>query len=279
MGFIITGVIAIVIAYLVYYDAQKREVNALAWFVGSLIIWFLPGLIYLAVRKKYPVKEVAINKTLPGFRTKTSWKMILSGFLYAAYLFVIIMVGIGTAKAGNTSAGTAAKVSAAPAAQQTATPQAPPAPANAATTAQPQPTQTPAALSLDDLAKKAVHDAIPQSTIMKNGDAYLGSSTVDNVFIIETEAEDNLTHNMIKEGILIDTSKIIKELFQDQRINDVRLVWYFPHTDAYGNETNEVAEKIEFTRDTVSKINWANFLFDNIPQIADGFEVNPNFDQ
>lgn len=132
---------------------------------------------------------------------------------------------------------------------------------------------------MDDLAKKAVHDAIPNSTIMKNGDAYLGSETEDNVLIIEVEAEDGFTQNLIKEGILLDTSKIIKELFQDPRINDVRLVWYFPYTDTYGNETNEVAEKIEFTRETVSKINWDNFSFDNIPQIADDFEVNPNFDQ
>lgn len=94
---------------------------------------------------------------------------------------------------------------------------------------------------------------------------------------IEYKAAENLTNNLTKRGIMIDASELMEALTPvlDENINIVNFSSSLPLIDQYGNITQDKVGLITFSRSEWEKINWDNFITDNIESVADYFWIHP----
>ncbi len=100
----------------------------------------------------------------------------------------------------------------------------------------------------------------------------------DNGIIISLNASENLTTNMTKKGIWMDTKKLFEELHKSTEFDIVLINWYLPLVDQYGNESDSLVMSIDMKKETLEKINWDKFLFNNIPDTADHYHNHPALD-
>ena len=91
-------------------------------------------------------------------------------------------------------------------------------------------------------------------------------------------ANDNLTSNMILRGMHIDSKDIFEKMFNKfSAVETVCLIWTFPLVDVKGNIKLGNVVLIDMTRENAKSINWANFLTDNLPVVADSYWQHPTF--
>ncbi len=72
-----------------------------------------------------------------------------------------------------------------------------------------------------------------------------------------------------------DATKMFEKLFKDPRVNLVRITTYLKGVDEYGKEGSFVGTRFIMSRETASKINWDDFLYSNLPNVADEAYINP----
>lgn len=94
----------------------------------------------------------------------------------------------------------------------------------------------------------------------------------DKIVLARLNASDNFS---IRKGTLLNSKKVFQELFEVPEVTEVTLFWYFTLVDKYGNEKDDVILKVSVTCDTASKINWDNFDFNNLPDIAEQYWEHP----
>jgi len=81
---------------------------------------------------------------------------------------------------------------------------------------------------------------------------------------------DNLTKDLIIFGAKKDAKDILKTIhFSGVDFTYATLIGTFAFQDAYGNAAENEALNLTFSKPTVDKINWDNFITDNIILIAD----------
>ncbi|MED5052709.1 hypothetical protein [Anoxybacteroides rupiense] len=99
--------------------------------------------------------------------------------------------------------------------------------------------------------------------------------TKDKIVIAKLYADENLTTNMTRDGILMDSKKLLEELFEQKEISEAVLLWNFTLVDQYGNESVDTVLKIGLDRVTADKINWKNFNYKNFENVAPQYFVHP----
>jgi hypothetical protein len=67
----------------------------------------------------------------------------------------------------------------------------------------------------------------------------------------------------------------LKDFKDNTDIKDVIILIAMPLVDVYGKKTTEVELNITFSDETRKMINWSNFIFKNIPNIADVYIEHP----
>jgi len=94
---------------------------------------------------------------------------------------------------------------------------------------------------------------------------------------IEYMADENLTTNLTRRGMWLDAIKILKGLpaVLKSQVMKMTLNPYLKLVDKYGEETIDKVMTIRITRETWEKINWSNFLTDNVPNIAETYWEHP----
>jgi hypothetical protein len=97
----------------------------------------------------------------------------------------------------------------------------------------------------------------------------------DKIVVAKLYADENLTENLTREGILLKSTQLFKELFNNQQISQVTLIWQLPLVDVYGNEKVDTVVKIGLNRETADKINWSNFNRNNFEAVASEYFVHP----
>lgn len=87
---------------------------------------------------------------------------------------------------------------------------------------------------------------------------------------------DNLTEGMIQSGMQIDIADTLKAVSQSgYNFSDIIIRGTFPLVDKFGNSRETEVLQAEYSKSTVSRINWNNFLFDNVFDIADSIHIDP----
>lgn len=112
----------------------------------------------------------------------------------------------------------------------------------------------------------------------------LGADTVINLIdIINSEltidyvASDNLTDSLVRRGIIMDAAELMEKLAPTvpSEITTVNFNSSLKLVDEYGNTSLDKVGLISFNRDTWEKINWENFITDNVATVADYFWIHP----
>lgn len=104
-----------------------------------------------------------------------------------------------------------------------------------------------------------------------------GINFEENELWIDYIADENLTTNLTRHGILSDTKFLLQELPSIIQPNIEGLVFqsYLTLVDTYGKESISKVLMVTVTKETWEKINWENFLTDNLPNIADTYWEHP----
>lgn len=132
--------------------------------------------------------------------------------------------------------------------------------------------------SLAEKTESAIVDVIKAKTNMKEkrivsieGDA--------NLLKITLNADENLSTKLTKEGMWIDTVDALEALHSIDEIKKVGIIWKFPMVDTYGNTESLEVMRIFVDRETLDRINYENFNFQKIPDIAYNYYLHPAFNK
>lgn len=98
------------------------------------------------------------------------------------------------------------------------------------------------------------------------------------IVLLTLNGSDNITQNLIYKGMLMDSSDLA-EGFKNSglEIHDIMMSWQFPLIDTYGNEEDGEVLRINLSGESLNQINFDNFLFENLPSIADNYWEHPSF--
>lgn len=99
----------------------------------------------------------------------------------------------------------------------------------------------------------------------------------DKIIIAKLNANENLSNNLTKGGILIESNKVFQNLFALPEIEEVVLMWHLPLTDVYGKTEDGVVLKVALSKETAGKIKWDSFNKDNYPKVAQQYWEHPAF--
>jgi hypothetical protein len=93
-------------------------------------------------------------------------------------------------------------------------------------------------------------------------------------------AQDDFTEDMIKRGIQIDIVNILRTIQKSNTpipYKSIVVVATFPLVDVYGNTKESNVVIATYARENLDKVNWDNFLTDNIYKIAnqDSLFIHP----
>jgi hypothetical protein len=91
--------------------------------------------------------------------------------------------------------------------------------------------------------------------------------------------QDNLTENMIRRGARSDVVAILEQVDREAtwKYSEVVIRGTFSMVDTLGNAEEDQVVFARYSRKTVSKINFENFLSDNAYEVADSRLIHPEF--
>ena len=132
-------------------------------------------------------------------------------------------------------------------------------------------------LSNNDYLKEVIEDVTGKRS--NNGNdrvqnaTYVDNSNVgdDDVISLKLVGNDGFTNNLIRSGMLIDTKDILTKLNEEDFDGDVVVMYMFPFEDKYGDSDLHKIMSFDFKAEELSKINYDNLNYDNLPDIADDY--------
>ena len=90
----------------------------------------------------------------------------------------------------------------------------------------------------------------------------------NNFALIKFKGSESLSSKMTVKGMYMDISNVLKGIQNDINVNvDINVT--YPLQDSYGNISEDIVIKATFNNETIKKINFDNFDYNNIPSIAD----------
>ena len=138
----------------------------------------------------------------------------------------------------------------------------------------PLPTRT---LSPDASLQAIVENALSSSN--RDVERITEAKTTLDVINIEWSINDNLSENLIRASAKLDTVEILEAIHTSGlEYSMINLTGYFPLIDTFGNSEETPVVWLTYTKETVDKINWSNFLHDNAYVVADSVNIHPVFE-
>jgi hypothetical protein len=117
------------------------------------------------------------------------------------------------------------------------------------------------------------------------GERFLNVSWEDHAkgkLTLSIKMGENITTNMMKTGMLTDVEKITKELCKYEKfktLTNFTVIHEADFVDAYGKSNSSSAQIVSLSMESINKINWENFLYDNFPKIATTYFIHPSFNK
>ena len=145
------------------------------------------------------------------------------------------------------------------------------------------PTNTPLPLntfSPQELIENAIYQVLPTSNrnLERIIETNFTCTEMHCSTVVEWTINDNLTENMRNVGAMRDTTELLEAITTSgTAIINVRLKGTFSMVDQQGNVSEVTVVNVFFYPETVYEIDWGNFLFENIYDIADDAEIHPEF--
>lgn len=124
-------------------------------------------------------------------------------------------------------------------------------------------------VAYDDPLEQSAHDVFGEDLRSFN---VIEESGMKDIYI-EANIPMNLTANMMKGSFEMDVLDYAEEV-KDEEFSNIIYMAYAEATDSYGNDTEAVAGTITLSKETIGKINFEQFSRDNLPTIADNYNMN-----
>lgn len=136
-------------------------------------------------------------------------------------------------------------------------------------------------LPYEEWLKQTISNAIGTNSNMDKPrvDSILFLDDVGSDMEIILWADTSFTHSMVRDGIILHSTDVLRRVFSDPRAERVSLYWLLPAKDSYGNETEMAASHVVLTRDVFNKINWKGLSPLGLPRVADKFDFHPKLQQ
>ena len=134
-----------------------------------------------------------------------------------------------------------------------------------------EPNEPEAPATLEELIDAAIDKANAEKEEVKLVDTESEENPDEKRVEIYLAGSDNLTTNMIRKGMWMKTSTILEALQSCEDISEIVTTWSFPMIDAYGNSFEDTVMIITVSKETLDKINFEGFLWENLPSIADEY--------
>ena len=91
---------------------------------------------------------------------------------------------------------------------------------------------------------------------------------------VEFQLLENLNNEDTRTSFLIDT-EIFSEQIQNEDFNRISFSGFTDLVDKYGNVENTKVATLDMNKETIDKINFENFSYKNLPDIADEVNFHP----
>ena len=124
-------------------------------------------------------------------------------------------------------------------------------------------------VTYDDPLEQSAHDVFGEDLRSFN---VIEDSGMKDIYV-EANIPMNLTANMMKGSFEIDVLDYAEKV-KDEEFSNIIYMAYAEATDSYGNDTEAVAGTITLSKETIDKINFEQFSRDNLPTIADNYNMN-----
>lgn len=169
-----------------------------------------------------------------GYRSKKKWKMLIASMFYALVAIIIVIAIINPSSSNKSAKASIDQTSA-------------------------------------SSAQSVIEKVLGKATNTKK-DTFISAENSQGYLTLDLNASDNMSKNLIKSGMLLNTSKIIPKLFDsDSSITEILIDWHFNTVDPKGNTGDAIVMKIDFKRDNSDSINWKNVITKNLPTIANSY--------
>lgn len=96
---------------------------------------------------------------------------------------------------------------------------------------------------------------------------------------LNLHANENVTNKLTRGGILKNSFEIMKALHEQGYAGKFYVDWRLPLTDSYGNTEAGKVLSIDITAEDFAKINYDDFLYENLPNIAESYFEHPGFSE
>lgn len=129
--------------------------------------------------------------------------------------------------------------------------------------------ETPA--TLEEAIDSAISGANAEKEDVQLFNTYSEENPDERRVAIYLAGGDNLTTKLIRKGMLMKSSNILKPLQGRDDISEIILYWSFPMIDASGNSFTDTVMKIRVSKATLDGINFDRFDWNNLPEISDEY--------
>lgn len=121
----------------------------------------------------------------------------------------------------------------------------------------------------DNPLEQSAHDVFGEDLRSFN---VIEESGMKDIYV-EANIPMNLTANMMKGSFEMDVLDYAEKV-KNEEFSNIIYMAYAEATDSYGNDTEAVAGTITLSKETIDKINFEQFSRDNLPTIADNYNMN-----
>lgn len=128
-----------------------------------------------------------------------------------------------------------------------------------------------------DISEMTLDEAVDYAITKARADKLGVDISEEKGLVIVLQGKDNISLEYIRNGMLVTAKDILKIIQPLDGYNQVTIGYYFPITDKFGSTSNELVLGILFKKETLDKINFTNFLWENLPDIADSYSEDTNF--
>lgn len=124
-------------------------------------------------------------------------------------------------------------------------------------------------VTYEDPLEQSAHDVFGEDLSSFNA---IEDSGMKDIYV-EANIPMNLTANMMKGSFEMDVLDYAEKV-KDEEFSNIIYMAYAEATDSYGNDTEAVAGTITLSKETIDKINFEQFSRDNLPTIADNYNMS-----
>lgn len=96
---------------------------------------------------------------------------------------------------------------------------------------------------------------------------------------LNLHANENVTNKLTRGGILKNSFEIMEALHEQGYAGKFYVDWRLPLTDSYGNTEAGKVLSIDITAEDFAKIDYDDFLYENLPKIAESYFEHPGFSE